>query len=166
MENLADTSLAPCTSQTSFTSTVSADSPPRSTLNMSHSAFEDDGGVNLATAEPATVDHSSRFVLGQLSYAPATQTTVVTTTTTTTTKFPPLIMKAPRHLHDLDPKVYPLADSPTPASIKKFRFNAGSHSALFREASDTDEALREVNPPKHLRQHILTTTSTKIRGRL
>lgn len=83
-------------------------------------------------------------VLCQFSYAPATQTTVVTTTTTTTTKFPPLMMKAPQHLYELDPKVYPLASSPTPQSIKKLCFDLEGRPILFQEADDTLETLETV----------------------
>lgn len=83
-------------------------------------------------------------VLGQLSYAPATQTTVVTTVTRTTTEFPPLMMKAPQHLYDLDPKLYPLASSPTPQSIKKLCFDLEGRPTLFQEADDTLLRLEEV----------------------
>ena len=82
--------------------------------------------------------------LGQFSYAPATQTTVVTTTTTTTTNFPPILMKAPQHLYDLDPKLYPLASSPTPTSIKKLCFDVDGTPTLFQEADDTLETLEKV----------------------
>ena len=83
-------------------------------------------------------------VLGQFSYAPATQTTTVVTTTTTTTNFPPLRMKAPQHLYDLDPKLYPLAASPTPYSIKKLCFDVDGRPTLFQEADDTLQTLEEV----------------------
>ena len=83
-------------------------------------------------------------VLGQFSYAPATQTTVVTTTTTTTTNFPPILMKAPQHLFDLDPKLYPLASSPTPISIKKLCFDVDGTPTLFQEADDTLATLEKV----------------------
>ena len=83
-------------------------------------------------------------VLGQFSYAPATQTTVVTTTTTTTTNFPPILMKAPQHLFDLDPKLYPLASSPTPISIKKLCFDVDGTPTLFQEADNTLETLEKV----------------------
>ncbi|KAK7519555.1 WD40-repeat-containing domain protein [Phyllosticta citriasiana] len=81
--------------------------------------------------------------LGQLSYGPATQTTVVTTTTTTTTSFPPLVLNAPRHLHQRDPKQYPLAASPTPQSIKDFSFNIAGREARFREADDAEQTFNE-----------------------
>lgn len=86
-------------------------------------------------------------VLGQFSYAPATQTTVVTTTTTTTTNFPPIMMKAPQHLYDLDPKLYPLASSPTPTSIKRLCFDVDGTPTLFQEADDTLETLEKVCQP-------------------
>ncbi|KAK8253820.1 WD repeat-containing protein pop1 [Phyllosticta capitalensis] len=81
--------------------------------------------------------------LGQLSYGPATQTTVVTTTTTTTTSFPPLLLNAPRHLNQRDPKQYPLAASPTPQSIKDFSFSIGGREARFREADDAQQTFDE-----------------------
>ncbi|KAI4223386.1 MAG: hypothetical protein L6R36_005447 [Xanthoria steineri] len=74
---------------------------------------------------------------GQLSLAPATQTTVVTTTTTTTTEFPPLVIKAPRNVHDLDPVDYPLARLRTPASLRNVQFTIGDQTALLKEADDT-----------------------------
>lgn len=77
-----------------------------------------------------------RSTLGRFSYAPATQTTVVTTTTTTTTSFPPLVLNGPRHLGDLDPKLYPLASSPTPPSLKKVCFELGGVPACFHEAEN------------------------------
>ena len=82
--------------------------------------------------------------VGQLSYAPATQTTVVTTTTTTTTSFPPLLMKAPRCLHELDPKLYPLASTPTPPSIKRFCFDLDGKPTFFKEEEDPSESLQQV----------------------
>ena len=87
--------------------------------------------------------------IGRFSYGPTTQTTVVTTTTTTTTEFPPLMLRAPRHLDQLDPKVYPLAASPTPTSICKLVFEVNGRSATFEEAKDTlktAEKVREETP--------------------
>ncbi|EKG13122.1 hypothetical protein MPH_09697 [Macrophomina phaseolina MS6] len=83
--------------------------------------------------------------LGQLSYAPTTQTTVVTTTTTTTTSFPPLILNPPRHLRERDPKQYPLAASPTPQAIKQFSFSIAGKQARFQEADDAQNALDEYH---------------------
>ena len=82
--------------------------------------------------------------LGQISLAPATQTTVVTTTTTTTTEFPPLVIKAPRNIHDLDPVVYPLARLRTPASLRHVQFCIGDQTAVLKEADDTIKTANEV----------------------
>lgn len=85
--------------------------------------------------------------LGQFSFAPATRTTVVTTTTTTTTNFPPLVLNPPRAVQNLDPKLYPLASSPTPASLRNIKFQLGGQSVIFNEPEDTASALEEVGPP-------------------
>jgi F-box and WD-40 domain protein CDC4 len=53
-------------------------------------------------------------------------------------------MKAPQHLYDLDPKLYPLAASPTPYSIKKLCFDVDGRPTLFQEADDTLQTLEEV----------------------
>ena len=83
--------------------------------------------------------------LGQFSFAPATQTTVVTTTTTTTTKFPPFVMRDSRRTRKLDPKIYPLAAMPTPASLRNIRFNLAGKLTLFTEAEDARVILKEVS---------------------
>ena len=83
--------------------------------------------------------------LGQFSFAPATQTTVVTTTTTTTTQFPPLLLKAPKGLQEPDPRLYPLATSPTPQVIKDLQFKLHGRPTIFREADDTQEAISTVS---------------------
>ncbi|PGG99063.1 hypothetical protein AJ79_08697 [Helicocarpus griseus UAMH5409] len=82
--------------------------------------------------------------IGQFSFAPATQTTVITTTTTTTTNFPPLVMKAPGSSRPLDPKIYPLAATPTPDSIRDIRFNLGDTSVVFNESKDPSGTFNEL----------------------
>ena len=82
--------------------------------------------------------------VGQLSFSPATQTTVVTTTTTTTTSFPPFVLNAPTDLRTRDPEVYPLAAIPTPSWLKKVTFPLGGQTALFEEADDAQHKLNEV----------------------
>ena len=82
--------------------------------------------------------------LGEFSFGPATRTTVVTTTTTTTLSFPPMVMKAPRHLHDLDPTQYPLATSATPQSMRKLHFNIGGQNTTFCEAENPVDTLNKV----------------------
>jgi len=95
--------------------------------------------------EQGTQDLGPDDMLGQFSFAPTTQTTVVTTTTTTTTNFPPLKIKAPSNLHELDPKLYPLASAPTPQSMKRFCFDVGGKPTVFREADNTLDTYREVH---------------------
>ncbi|KAL4908340.1 hypothetical protein BDW74DRAFT_99934 [Aspergillus multicolor] len=82
--------------------------------------------------------------IGQFSFAPATRTTVVTTTTTTTTTFPPLFIKPPRAVRELDPKLYPLASSPTPSALKNIRFDVGGKSVIFNEPDDTTATIEEI----------------------
>jgi hypothetical protein len=97
-------------------------------------------------------DMEGHEILGQFSFAPATQTTVVTTTTTTTTSFPPLILKAPKCLHTLDSKLYPLAASPTPQALRKLRFDVGGTKLEYEEAENAQQALRNVC--YHTTQHM------------
>lgn len=84
-------------------------------------------------------------VLGQFSFAPATQTTVVTTTTTTTTNFPPLVIKQPRNVQDLDPVQFPLANIRTPELLKNQSFTIGDRKVAFHEADDAASTLDEVS---------------------
>jgi hypothetical protein len=105
----------------------------------------------LASSMVATMSKPNQpgtdVVVGQFSSTPAIQTTVVTTTTTTTTSFPPLLMKAPRHLYDLDPEMYPLAASPTPPALKKIRFEHNGQTTIFQEAEDPQAPRRDVRLP-------------------
>ena len=54
------------------------------------------------------------------------------------------MVKAPKRLHDLDPKLYPLAASPTPKLIKKLCFEIEGRPAIFEEADDTIQAINKV----------------------
>lgn len=85
---------------------------------------------------------------GQFSFAPTTRTTVVTTTTTTTTSFPPLVFRPPSAVKDLDARQYPLAASPTPASLRNLKFKIGDQSMVFDEPDDTASAAKEVGTPQ------------------
>lgn len=87
----------------------------------------------------------SSSTMGQFSFAPATQTTVVTTTTTTTTKFPPFVVRNSRRMQDLDPKLYPLATTPTPSSLRSICFQLAGKPTLFTEAEDAHVTLKEVS---------------------
>lgn len=130
----------------SFTSTTLsvADSPTAKPTHRMTSNHDTSGhghgpmpGLQSSTLQPYST-------LAQLSYAPATQTTVVTTTTTTTTTFPPMFLNAPRRLSDRDPKLYPLASSPTPQQLKRFRFEMGGRPTWLHEADNAEQTLREV----------------------
>ena len=102
----------------------------------------------------------SQDMLAQITYAPATQTTVVTTTTTTTTSFPPLMLPPPGRRQALDPKQYPLASSPTPASLRKLAFKFGGSTAFLREADDTQVALEKLQDE----QSVLQRSKGKVRN--
>lgn len=90
--------------------------------------------------------------LGRFSLGPTTQTTVVTTTTTTTTKFPPLILPSPQHAAGLDPKLYPLATSPTPTALRNLEFSLGGQSVVFREAANATAELEQIAKEQTLLQ--------------
>jgi F-box and WD-40 domain protein CDC4 len=53
------------------------------------------------------------------------ETKTVTTTTTTKRSYPPLFVRAPRDLHSLDSKEYPLASRPTPPELRRLTFDLG-----------------------------------------
>lgn len=53
-------------------------------------------------------------------------------------------MPAPRHAKDLDPKNYPLAGSPTPATLKNIAFSLDGRSVLFREATNVAAELEQI----------------------
>ena len=102
--------------------------------------------------------------LGQLAFAPATQTTVVTTTTTTTINFPPFVVTPTRCMQDLDPKRYPLATAQTPAALKKITFFVNGKQAVFNEAEDANKVLEQLDEELHMLQEsdggIRTTQSS------
>lgn len=121
-------------------STSTGPLPPSPVPGKEYSA---EVGISLSSIQQVH-DGSKDDIFGQFTFAPATQTTVVTTTTTTTTSFPPLMIKAPHHLHELDSKLYPLASSPTPKSIKRFCFDLGGKPTYFNEAENASQALHGV----------------------
>jgi len=93
-----------------------------------------------STSSSSKENSSSQFRLptvATISLAPTTTTTVVTTTTTTTTSFPPLLLKPPPLPKHLDPKEYPLADTPTPPALKRFCFDLNGQPAYIREDEDS-----------------------------
>ena len=131
-----DISLSQAVTNPFLSAPSSADSSPRLASKLLDKALP-----NKKEKKPSlTSMKQNDIVLGQLSYAPATQTTVVTTTTTTTTTFPPFMMKVPAK----DPKLYPLAASSTPASVRRFQFKIGGQPAIFQEAEDTEATLKSL----------------------
>ena len=104
----------------------------------------------LSNSQQESTKHEEEIstgpILGQLSFAPATQTTVVTTTTTTTTKFPPILMPPPRRTRHLDSKQFPLANTPTPPSLRNITFEVDGKKTRFSEADDATLALEQVGP--------------------
>ena len=100
---------------------------------------------------PSMASPAPDHVLGQFSFVPTTQTTVVTTTTTTTstTSFPPLRIKAPGQSRNPDPKLYPLAATPTPHHLKTLCFDVGGRSAVFQEAENASDTYKEVRVKPH-----------------
>ncbi|KAF7594338.1 SCF ubiquitin ligase complex subunit cdc4 [Aspergillus hancockii] len=98
--------------------------------------------------------------IGQFSFAPATRTTVVTTTTTTTTTFPPLFIKPPRATRELDPKLYPLASSPTPSLLRNIKFEIGDQTVVFNEPEDTAGAVNELRE----KEDVLRASSGLVRS--
>lgn len=125
---------------------LSTSPPPPSKFVVGDASQPLDKAKGTARPMRPIKDASQHDTLGQLSFAPATQTTVVVTTTTTTTNFPPFVMRTPSQLHDLDPKLYPLAATPTPQSMKRFCFDIDGKPTFFREADATGETLQEVSP--------------------
>ncbi|KAI9688400.1 MAG: SCF ubiquitin ligase complex subunit cdc4 [Bathelium mastoideum] len=142
-----DTTVSNHSSTSSFASKTlsSATSPlPDSTPNRP-SARPDKMSQQAGASTGESMFSTSHGTLGQLSYGPATQTTVVTTTTTTTTSLAPIVLKPSRHLNERDPKMYPLASTPTPQSLRRISFNIGGHHACFREADSPEREFHEYN---------------------
>jgi len=60
-------------------------------------------------------------------------------------------------MQELDLKQYPLAASPTPASLKNIHFEIGGKQTIFREAEDTTLALEQVCDPVYKRNEYSLT---------
>ncbi|KAF9408150.1 SCF ubiquitin ligase complex subunit cdc4 [Podila epigama] len=73
-----------------------------------------------------------------------TTTTVVTTTTTTSTEYPPLFFNPPPIPANLDPKIFPLADTPTPPALKKFCFDLNGQPTFFRENQENEQSMGQL----------------------
>jgi hypothetical protein len=138
-ETYLDTSNYP-----SFTSASTVRSGPTSpVMKPSEKALAGEDQGRLVKSE-SQASSDSYAAIGHLSYGPTTQTTVVTTTTTTTTSLPAFFVPDPSHLHERDPKQYPLASSTTPPSLKKFKFSYMGRPVSFEEGNDPEQNLQEV----------------------
>ncbi|PGH33741.1 F-box and WD-40 domain-containing protein CDC4 [[Emmonsia] crescens] len=138
--NTADLSSKTQSRNASASPAVIESPEPPATYNFEH-AGNCDGKMDRLDRVDRLPSNSS---VGQFSFAPATQTTVITTTTTTTTNFPPLVMKGPGSSKLLDPKVYPLAATPTPDSIRDIHFDLGDSSIIFNESEDSSDAFDKL----------------------
>ena len=116
---------------------------------------------------PSMASPTPDHVLGQFSFVPTTQTTVVTTTTTTTstTSFPPLRIKAPGQSRNPDPKLYPLAATPTPHYLRTLCFDVGGRSAVFQEAENASDTYKEVGFKPHTCEGSKLTSDAKVKQR-
>ncbi|KAF9112165.1 SCF ubiquitin ligase complex subunit cdc4 [Mortierella sp. AM989] len=88
--------------------------------------------------------HRRQPISTTFSLAPMTTTTVVTTTTTTSTEYPPLFFKPPPIPAHLDPKIFPLADTPTPPALKKFCFDLNGQPTFFRENQEGEHTMGQL----------------------
>ncbi|KAL8765808.1 MAG: hypothetical protein Q9209_007212 [Squamulea sp. 1 TL-2023] len=130
-------------SDSSETSSASVSSQPPQNSRTAPAGSSTPAQYTLQKRKRTNTTVAPNDFLGQMSLAPATQTTVVTTTTTTTTEFPPLVIKAPRNVQDLDPIHYPLASLRTPASLRNVQFTIGDQTAMLKEADDTIKSATE-----------------------
>lgn len=117
---------------------------PQRTGELATPASSQPTSQQTQSLEDTTDNPSPAYSLAQLSFMPATQTTVVTTTTTTTLNCAPLLFREPKNLTTLDPKLYPLASSPTPALIRKFDFEFAGERAAFEEAKHPSKTYRRL----------------------
>lgn len=112
---------------------------PASTRHPSENSSATEPSARRASSSTRRKPTSTTF-----SLAPMTTTTVVTTTTTTSTEYPPLYFKPPPIPTNLDPKIFPLADTPTPPALKKFCFDLNGQPTFFRENQDNEHTMGQV----------------------
>ncbi|KAK3830962.1 MAG: WD40-repeat-containing domain protein [Linnemannia elongata] len=109
---------------------------PASTRHPSENSSATEPSARRASSSTRRKPTSTTF-----SLAPMTTTTVVTTTTTTSTEYPPLYFKPPPIPANLDPKIFPLADTPTPPALKKFCFDLNGQPTFFRENQENEHTM-------------------------
>ncbi|RIB24655.1 WD40-repeat-containing domain protein [Gigaspora rosea] len=115
---------------------------------------------NSTPMSPSKEPSSRLPTIATISLAPTTTTTVVTTTTTTTTTFPPLLLKPPPLPRQLDPKEYPLADTPTPPALKRFCFDLNGQPAYIREDEDSEQQIIKLQEALYNMRASSTPTRT------
>ncbi|KAL3419666.1 WD repeat containing protein pop1 [Phlyctema vagabunda] len=69
----------------------------------------------------------------QIELAECVETKTVTTTTTTKRSYPPLLVRPPQALEQLDSKEYPLASKPTPSELSNFSYEFDGRLIDFSE---------------------------------
>lgn len=98
-----------------------------------------------------------------IEVAECIETKTVTTTTTTKRQYPPLVVRPPRSLRDLNSKDYPLASQPTPQELTNFSYMVGDSLVRFREQDpSTPRSTHKGHDNGPLATPSLTRTSTGI----
>jgi F-box and WD-40 domain protein CDC4 len=150
------------TKQVISVTSASSHPPFPSTRPLSNEyGFMEPGGRTSASSR-RQASESSSLAYSELQLAPATRTSTVTTTTTTTVHFAPILIprsaatrpsssqdarasfaqlveqeernaRDPSKVLALDPKLYPLSQSPWPGGMKQFRLGLGGEQATFYE---------------------------------
>lgn len=69
-------------------------------------------------------------------------------------------MRPTRRTLDLDPKHYPLANTPTPAALKKITFSVNGKEAVFNEAEDANMILEQLDEELQMLQESDGTVQT------
>ncbi|KAI7829550.1 hypothetical protein BC939DRAFT_10889 [Gamsiella multidivaricata] len=109
-----------------------------------HGGSESSRRASSASSSSTAPSHRRQSISTTFSLAPMTTTTVVTTTTTTSTEYPPLYFKPPPIPAHLDPKIFPLADTPTPPALKKFCFDLNGQPTFFRENQENEQTMGQL----------------------
>ncbi|OZJ02670.1 hypothetical protein BZG36_04060 [Bifiguratus adelaidae] len=148
---------------TSLTSSQNFATPPASNT-FPHALFTSqekaEASAEATVAKPRKRARST--TTSQITSVPTTLTTVVTTTTTTTTTFPPLVVRHPSQ--NLDKKMYPMVDAPTPNALRVFKFDMNGQEMWFREQEEQVEH-DEGNDDSSLRTGRLTLSESGSRKR-
>ncbi|KAG0198887.1 SCF ubiquitin ligase complex subunit cdc4 [Mortierella sp. GBA30] len=114
-------------------------------MNTAEHGLDQEPGTSARRSSiSSSATHPRQPISTTFSLAPTTTTTVVTTTTTTSTEYPPLYFKPPPIPAHLDPKIFPLADTPTPPALKKFCFDLNGQPTFFRENQENEQTMGQL----------------------